>query len=298
MLSFFFSLHSFYKKMRNFTKTTYYAFILFLLAAKVRGRFLRYSSSDLISDGIDHVEGNQSSFLLLKGLDSEEECEQMYGFLPCSYTPLGHLFLILVYEYLLFHGESYVNSGGERIFKILGPGIFGASAFHVLDSLPESLILLASGLMGSKETAQEYVYTGVGLLAGSTILLLTLLWGTCVIVASQNFSKNSESNPSVNSNPTTQNPFWRLLSFSTGHGITTDVEASYTARIMVLSVIPFIIIQIPKIFHLFSSGERIVIIFTLVISVVFLLVYFFYQVFNLGIYVHRHIHLGRRVTPC
>ncbi|CAL5390754.1 unnamed protein product [Camellia sinensis] len=266
--------------MRNFTKTTYYGFILFLLAAKVRGRFLRYSSSDSISDGIDHVEGNQSSFLLLKGLDSEEECEQMYGFLPCSYTPLGHLFLILVYEYLLFHGESYVNSGGERIFKILGPGIFGASAFHVLDSLPESLILLASGLMGSKETAQEYVYTGVGLLAGSTILLLTLLWGTCVIVGSQNFSENSESNPSVNSNPTTQNPFWRLLSFSTGHGITTDVEASYTARIMVLSVIPFIIIQIPKIFHLFSSGERIVIIFTLVISVVFLLAYFFYQIFQ------------------
>ena len=37
---------------------------------------------------------------------------------------------------------EYVASGGERIFKILGPGIFGASAFHVLGSLPESLILL------------------------------------------------------------------------------------------------------------------------------------------------------------
>ncbi|KAL7218320.1 hypothetical protein ACSBR2_011565 [Camellia fascicularis] len=193
--------------MRNFTKTTYYAFILFLLATKVRGQFLRYSSSDSISDGINHVEGNQSSFLLLKGLDSEEECEKMYGFLPCSYTPLGHLFLILVYEYLLFHGESYVASGGERIFKILGPGIFGASAFHALDSLPKSLILL-------------------------------------------------------------------------GHGITTNVEASYIARIVVLSIIPFIIIQILKIFHLFSSGKHIVIIFTLVISVVFLLVYFFYQIFQ------------------
>lgn len=86
--------------------------------------------------------------LLLKGgvdnshSSEDEECEQIYGFLPCSYSAVGHLFLIVVYEYLLFHGESYVAAGGERIFKILGPGIFGASAFEVIGSLPEALILL------------------------------------------------------------------------------------------------------------------------------------------------------------
>lgn len=72
----------------------------------------------------------------------ETVCKQLYGFLPCSESLGGHLFLILVYEYLLFHGESYVASGGERIFKILGPGAFGASAFQVIGSLPEALILL------------------------------------------------------------------------------------------------------------------------------------------------------------
>jgi hypothetical protein len=42
----------------------------------------------------------------------------------------------------LFHGESYLAAGGEQIFKILGPGVFGASAFDILGALPESLILL------------------------------------------------------------------------------------------------------------------------------------------------------------
>ncbi|KAL5098889.1 hypothetical protein RYX36_003216 [Vicia faba] len=56
----------------------------------------------------------------------------------------GHLFLILVYQYLLFHGESYLAAGGEQVFKILGPGVFGASAFDILGALPESLILLGN----------------------------------------------------------------------------------------------------------------------------------------------------------
>lgn len=39
-----------------------------------------------------------------------------------------------------------------------------------------------SGLSGSKEVAQSQVSVGMGLLAGSTTLLLTIIWGTCVIV--------------------------------------------------------------------------------------------------------------------
>ncbi|XP_057460921.1 sodium/calcium exchanger NCL2-like isoform X1 [Actinidia eriantha] len=303
--------------MENLSRTAYHSFILFLLSARaVSGRPFQYSATDnLISDGIDRVQINQSSFLLLKGVDASEElCEQMYGFLPCSYTGPGHLFLIVVYEYLLFHGESYVASGGERVFKILGPGIFGASAFHVIGFLPESVILLASGLLNTKETAQEYVYTGVGLLAGSTILLLTLLWGTCVIVAStRNVSNNLKSIPSVDSSPG-QNPFQRFFSFFTGYGITVDVETGYTARIMVLSVIPFLVIQIPTVFNFSSSLEHIVGIIALAISVLLLLVYFFYQMFepwiqnrrleyvkheHLVVDILRHVHkhtLGRLLT--
>lgn len=137
--------------MRNITKIACFnIFFLSIIALHVQSRFL---PNKLISNGVDDVQAEEDSYLLLnndneKGVitesssNSEEYCKQMYGFLPCSNNILGHLFLILVYEYLLFHGESYLAAGGEQIFKILGPGVFGASAFDILGALPESLILL------------------------------------------------------------------------------------------------------------------------------------------------------------
>ncbi|KAK9056945.1 hypothetical protein SSX86_024310 [Deinandra increscens subsp. villosa] len=267
-----------------------------LLTVAVSGRFLDHNPSGLISDGGDDVsQGFESSFLHLKGIDdsSEEHCEQMYGFLPCSENILGHFFLIVVYEYLLYHGECYVSSGGKRIFKILGPGIFGASAFQVLGFLPESLILLVSGLFNTQEVAQEYVLTGVGLLAGSTIFLLTLLWGTCVIIGSKDFSSESGSNASLTP---TQSPYRKFFSFLTGSGVTTDPETSSTARIMLLSLIPFLFLLIPKLFGMTYTPHGYIFIITLPVSVTFLLVYFIYQVFEPSIQKRRlsyvkHEHL-------
>ncbi|KAI3753711.1 hypothetical protein L2E82_25772 [Cichorium intybus] len=275
--------------MGNFTKIARYSsFLLILLSLKVSGRF--------ISDGKDDVaQGKESSFLQLKGIDSSEEehCEQMYGFLPCSENILGHIFLIIVYEYLLYHGECYVSSGGKRIFKILGPGIFGASAFQVLGFLPESLILLVSGLFNTKEVAQEYVLTGVGLLAGSTIFLLTLLWGTCVIIGSQEFDCEYNSNASL---APTQNRFKKFFSFLTGCGVTTDKETSLAAKIMLLSLIPFLFLLIPKLFGMNYTSHGYIFLITLPVSVAFLLVYFIYQVFEPSIQKRRlsyvkHEHL-------
>ncbi|XP_022733181.1 sodium/calcium exchanger NCL2-like isoform X2 [Durio zibethinus] len=192
--------------MRNIAKTIHFLPALFIVIIVVKARPLPQTSLQLVSDGIDHVQANHSSKLFLKETGSSSECEQMYGFLPCSNSIYGHLFLILVYEYLLFHGESYLASGGEQIFKILGPGFFGASAFHILGALPEALILL-------------------------------------------------------------------------GFGITTDQETSYTARIMVFSVTPFLIIQLLKIIPS-SSAKTPVILIALTISVLFLLLFFCYQIFQ------------------
>jgi len=56
-----------------------------------------------------------------------------------------------------------------------------------------------TGLSSDKESAQEYASTGVGLLAGSSILLLTVVWGTCVIVGKQSFRNDSHSSNTSNS---------------------------------------------------------------------------------------------------
>ncbi|RDY05856.1 Sodium/calcium exchanger NCL, partial [Mucuna pruriens] len=137
-----------------------------------------------VFDGVDAIQPRYA-YLQFKDQKVEVEssfegdyCKQMYVLLPCSNNILGHLFLILVYEYLLFHGESYLDARGEQISKILSPGVFSVSTFDILDALPKSLILVVTRLSSDKESAQEYASTGVGLLAGLSILLLSVVWGT------------------------------------------------------------------------------------------------------------------------
>ncbi|KAJ0475471.1 hypothetical protein HanHA300_Chr13g0465801 [Helianthus annuus] len=115
----------------------YCVFIHFLLVGKVVSRHLQYNAVELVSDGV-----SDESILRLKGTDSsEEECKLMYGFLPCSTNIPSHIFLIVIYEYLLYHGESYAGGDG-RIFRVLGKKIYASIFSQLLDSLPDSLILL------------------------------------------------------------------------------------------------------------------------------------------------------------
>ncbi|XXG77294.1 hypothetical protein AAC387_Pa08g1473 [Persea americana] len=87
----------------------------------------------------------------------------------------------------------------------------------------------------------------MGLLAGSTIMLLTLLWGSCVVVGKCDMV-NSTSFDSQDS---------KRCSL-TGSGVTTDVPTGRASKIMIISVIPFIVVQLPKVFHI-SFGCRIVV---------------------------------------
>ncbi|KAI3703889.1 hypothetical protein L1987_74085 [Smallanthus sonchifolius] len=249
------------------------AFILCILVWNVVGRSLQYDDSEHVSDGVSNgADSTEKSFILpLKGsIGSEEQCEQMYGFLPCSSNLPGHLFLIVVYEYLLYHGESYAGGDG-RIFGVLGNNFFGASVFQLLDSLPDSLILLASGLSSSEDKAQDYVVTGAGLLAGSSILLLTLLWGVCFICGRTKFYTKPGSK--------VKNKGIQLL---TGSGVVTDAETSYHAKIMFFSLVPFAVILLPSLFGLtYSSyGHNIFVLVSLCVSVICLFAYFVYQLFD------------------
>ncbi|MFS7929381.1 putative EF-hand domain, sodium/calcium exchanger membrane region, EF-hand domain pair [Helianthus anomalus] len=262
-------------KMKKMVATIacFSAFFLFLLDCNVTARSLQYDDSEQFSDGVSNVvDNNEGSLLLpLKGTHgSEEQCEQMYGFLPCSNNLPGHLFLIVVYEYLLYHGESYAGGDG-RIFGVLGNNFFGASVFQLLDSLPDSLILLASGLSSSKEKAQDYVVTGAGLLAGSSIFLLTLLWGVCLICGRRMFYAKPDSK--------VQNKGIQLL---TGSGVVTDAETSYHAKVMFFSLVPFLVILLPSVFGLSysSQGFEIAVLVSLCVSVICLFAYFIYQLFD------------------
>ncbi|CAA0816022.1 sodium/calcium exchanger family protein / calcium-binding EF hand family protein [Striga hermonthica] len=147
--------------------------------------------------------------------------------------------------------------------------------------------LIVSGLSGSTEVAQSQVSVGMGLLAGSTVMLLTVIWGTCVIVGKCDI----ENNTAIDSRDT------KGFSFS-GSGITTDIWTSYAGIIMAVSVIPFIIVQLPQILHI-NSGRHLTVLIGLFASALLLVSYCLYQIFQpwvqrrrLAYAKHKHVISG------
>jgi hypothetical protein len=76
------------------------------------------------------------------GGNSTESCEQTYGFLPCTETVVGNLFLIVVYGFLMFKAATFLSSGSELLLEILGPGIVGGLFLPILGALPDALLIL------------------------------------------------------------------------------------------------------------------------------------------------------------
>ncbi|GAA0165601.1 transporter [Lithospermum erythrorhizon] len=227
------------------------------------------TASDLISDGVHTANSAQDQLIRLNTLEVEEEgdvCEETYGFLPCTKTALGNLFLIIVYGFLMFLAATYLSTGSEMLLEILGPGLIGGLLLPMLGALPDAMLILVSGISGSVETAQSQVSVGMGLLAGSTVMLLTLVWGTCVVVGKCDI----ENDVAVDS---TDNKGYNLR----GSGVSTDIWTSYAGIIMAVSVIPFIVVQLPQALN-FSSGRNLAVLIALILSVSLLVSYCVYQV--------------------
>ncbi|KAL4204664.1 hypothetical protein AMTRI_Chr01g111010 [Amborella trichopoda] len=244
------------------SSSVFFLTLLFLALAISECRLFSTENSDLISDGASSS-SSWSSLLVLKGKSATSEtCEQTYGFLPCTSTVLGNLFLVIVYGYLMFLGATYLSTGSELLLEVLGPGIVGGLFLPILGALPDAILILVSGLSGSTETAQKQVLIGMGLLSGSTVMLLTLLWGSCIVLGKCDISERSTA---IDQQDTKR---FSLI----GSGITTDRSTSMAARIMVLSIIPFIIVQLPTILHS-TSWKRVAILVSLVVAVLLLISY-------------------------
>ncbi|XP_074329895.1 sodium/calcium exchanger NCL-like isoform X2 [Apium graveolens] len=121
-------------------------------------------------------------------------------------------------------------------------------------------------MFGIMETAHVQVSVGMGLLAGFTVMLLTVIWGTCIVVGKCDI----EDFVAIDGKDTK----WLSL---TGSGVTTDIWTSYAAMIMAKSLIPFIVVQLPHILHS-TSGRHLAVLIALIISVLLLISYCLYQI--------------------
>eukprot|EP00929_Paragymnodinium_shiwhaense_P028856 TRINITY_DN16660_c0_g1_i1.p1 TRINITY_DN16660_c0_g1~~TRINITY_DN16660_c0_g1_i1.p1 ORF type:complete len:589 (+),score=213.84 TRINITY_DN16660_c0_g1_i1:70-1836(+) len=81
-----------------------------------------------------------------------------------------------LYGYVLFIAADMIGDGAEML--LLCPkyaGLVGSIVLPILGAVPDGMMVLCSGL-GEPSEAQKEVAVGVGALAGSTIMLLTLPW--------------------------------------------------------------------------------------------------------------------------
>jgi hypothetical protein len=119
----------------------FFLLVLFILCGPTNGR---QSSYDVVSDGgVQQV--HASPYLALnRPSAADSSCDQAYGFLPCSTSVLGNLFLILVYGYFMFLAATYLSDGSELLLEILGPGIVGGLLLPILGAAPDSIIILGT----------------------------------------------------------------------------------------------------------------------------------------------------------
>ncbi|XP_030479860.1 sodium/calcium exchanger NCL1 [Cannabis sativa] len=204
-----------------------------------------------------------------------EHCEPMYGFLPCTSSLWEMLFMIIVYEVLLSLGEQYITAGSNLFFETFGTGFFGATIFHLLGTVPQVALILTSGIAASQDSMGEELEMSIGLLAGTTIISLTLIWGFVVAFGSRDLSHSLISSSTL----PLQHHYHSKPSTLTGYGITTDIETNVTARLILVSLIPYIILQLSKV-HNSYFWTRIIIFLSLTISVIFLALYCIYQMFE------------------
>ncbi|XP_076903561.1 sodium/calcium exchanger NCL2-like [Bidens hawaiensis] len=198
-------------------------------------------------------------------------CEPQYGFLPCTSGLLGQLFLIVVYQYLMSLGQSYISNGSDKFFSLFGPGIFGAGVFHILANFPMLFLILENGLSASDDRGASFnAAMGMNVLAGSLVLSLTLIWPSAIVFGSYDLADDDDTILPQDGEPS-------FINKLTAYGLTTDTETRKTAILMLVSMIPFLILQL--LIHS-TSVTRVIVLITLIIALGLFIAYVVYQIFQ------------------
>jgi Ca2+/Na+ antiporter len=139
----------------------------------------------------------------------------------------------IVYGYVLYVGSNMLGDGSEALgFFSSVRGIVGSVVVPILGAVPDSMMVLMSGLGAD---AQTQVTTGVGALAGSTVMLLTFPWFIVNMAGSVPMKEDGTADYSRSDEAE------GLFSSAVTYGPSVGTNA----KIMVLTSLSFLIIQIP-----------------------------------------------------
>eukprot|EP00954_Amorphochlora_amoebiformis_P002677 210252-Amorphochlora_amoeboformis.AAC.2 len=186
---------------------------------------------------------------------------------------LGIVISIGVYGYILLMAADFIGDGADELLEAL-PNygtIIGALLVPVLGAIPDGMMILLSGMgNGTKAEIQRELNVGVGTLAGSTIMLLTLPFAVAIFVnrrpigckgqaedieeSGQDGNEFTEeaklSYPNFISKTAADRPLYHTKENDQTFAIGSTVGESLpmSAKIMMGSTITYLVVQVPAFF--------------------------------------------------
>lgn len=158
--------------------------------------------------------------------------EMFYPPDKCSHGQLA--FLTLVYAKILYESSGLIATGSELL--LLFPsvaGLVGSIVLPILGAVPDGVMVLFSGL---GPDAQSQVSVGVGALAGSTVMLLTLPWFIAIFSGRVNINEQGIAD---------YKNFGKLEGNCFNQGVSYQTSLKKSANIMMATTVLFLIIQGP-----------------------------------------------------
>ena len=163
---------------------------------------------------------------------------------PAQVGLTGLLWLFLSYGYVLFYAANLIGEGSELLLLVPSlAGLVGGVVLPLLGAVPDGAIILFSGL---GDNAQETLSVGVGALAGSTIMLLTVPLALSVYSGRVDLNNETGQANYLGRPKLTDKPTWQEHFTHTGVGLTANVQ--HGGVIMMLTTVPYFLIQIPAMF--------------------------------------------------
>lgn len=119
---------------------------------------------------------------------------------------------------------------------VLSPGLIGGLVLPIMGAVPDGAVVLFSGL-GPRNVAQGQLKVGVGTLAGSTVMLLTMPWALSIWGGRVDVKDNKAQ---YTARPKLSNK-WSL----TQSGVQPNAGVSLNAKVMMVTALAYLIIQGP-----------------------------------------------------
>jgi len=168
--------------------------------------------------------------------------------------------LMGVYGYILFIASNLISDGSELCLLVPEyASMVGSVVLPILGAVPDGIMVLFSGL-GPADVVQNEIAVGVGALAGSTVMLLTLPWMIAVIFGRVDY--NSSKNEFNYSKPKDAGDDWSKLTpgnwAMSGCGVTYHKAIRDNAKMMLVTTTPYLAILVPSIFFdkIMKKGEH------------------------------------------